>query len=374
MSKRHILVKFIWIGLVCVALCGCGSREKKEPQKVDVNTKDATFIFGRKGEVVPGTKHYQLACVNQANCFVIEGDTIYRLDGENKTKMVSDIGIKYFSATDSYIYYYTNSSKTDRLDQLNRLDIRLKLSETFAFEDIVAKAIPTDGDTAYIEHEEVLYCYTGETTLVRTSDYVVSEEENLWDRVSDKEEWAKGIVDDCPFYEVYYLEWEGVDLFVFGRNENADYAFLSKIDNPLGLDTPESRVVISDKKEEPQDIPSEVIPEEGTFDGYDEFGNGYVIKDSIKFYDRDCPYELRDMEYQEGVVTWYQEGKDMDVSMILCEEYIRAMIRQNKEEEPNVVESFSMKGGLDVGPCVGVYKDRVIYHCTVYVTFAEEEK
>lgn len=110
--------------------------------------------------------------------------------------------------------------------------------------------------------------------------------------------------------------------------------------------------------------------EEGSFDGYDEFGNGYSLKDGIKYFDKECPYPLcsameQKMEEKDGVVTWYQEGTDTKVTMIMATEILREKYRKVAQDAG--FESYSLKldGGLDEGPCVGVYNGHIIFHATV---------
>lgn len=113
-----------------------------------------------------------------------------------------------------------------------------------------------------------------------------------------------------------------------------------------------------------------VTQEEGSFDGYDEFGNGYTLKDGIKYFDKECPYPLcsameQKMEEKDGVVTWYQEGTDTKVTMIMATEILREKYRKVAQDAG--FESYSLKldGGLDEGPCVGVYNGHIIFHATV---------
>lgn len=116
------------------------------------------------------------------------------------------------------------------------------------------------------------------------------------------------------------------------------------------------------KNDTTQDTPA---AGEGDFDGYDDFGNGYVLKDGIRYFDCPCPYPLKVMEEKDGVVTWYQEGTKTEATMILATETLRAKYR--KAMEAAGLESYSLKinGGLDDGPCVGVYDGHIIFHGTV---------
>ena len=124
----------------------------------------------------------------------------------------------------------------------------------------------------------------------------------------------------------------------------------------------ESNTMEESKNDTTQDTPS---AGEGDFDGYDDFGNGYVLKDGIRYFDCPCPYPLKVMEEKDGVVTWYQEGTKTEATMILATETLRAKYR--KAMEAAGLESYSLKinGGLDDGPCVGVYDGHIIFHGTV---------
>lgn len=124
----------------------------------------------------------------------------------------------------------------------------------------------------------------------------------------------------------------------------------------------ESNTMEESKNDTTQDTPA---AGEGDFDGYDDFGNGYVLKDGIRYFDCPCPYPLKVMEEKDGVVTWYQEGTKTEATMILATETLRAKYR--KAMEAAGLESYSLKinGGLDEGPCVGVYDGHIIFHGTV---------
>lgn len=124
----------------------------------------------------------------------------------------------------------------------------------------------------------------------------------------------------------------------------------------------ESNTMEESKNDTTQDTPA---AGEGDFDGYDDFGNGYVLKDGIRYFDCPCPYPLKVMEEKDGVVTWYQEGTKTEATMILATETLRAKYR--KVMEAAGLESYSLKinGGLDEGPCVGVYDGHIIFHGTV---------
>lgn len=344
MKKR--IIGILW---VCVfLLVGC----RKEQIK-DVSQKETfTVTYNQKEKPVPYTKHYHLAGMNEGDFFILEDNGIYRLKGEEKEKIVEASGISYFAATDRYLYFFSSSAETDYEERLTIYDMQMKLKVEAAWEEEPCPIL-SYGNKVYLDLGNELLCYEEEDRSVRYTSYQIFEEDKP---ECIDEEYLQGL----SHFDSYFVEWHGGNAFIFGRNKNEDYVFLKVIENLYDSDT-EVQILIADTIEP---VVEEVVLEEGDFDGHDAFGNGYVLKSGIKFFQRDCPYKLLEMKEEENCITWYQEGKNMDIGLILAKEYIRS--KYNK--------SFSLTGGLDKGPCVGVYNDKVIYHCTVRVTFAREEK
>ena len=147
-------------------------------------------------------------------------------------------------------------------------------------------------------------------------------------------------------------------------SENAgDAASDGDSSNPNGLDTEaDNPAEVSSDSDQALGITSGSY---GAFDGYDEYGNGYTLVDEIRYFDATCPYTLNQPVEEAGVVTWYQEGTDHPGNIAAATELLRAYYKEWAASYQYESFSLAVSGGLDAGPCVGVYDGHIIFHGTM---------
>lgn len=64
--------------------------------------------------------------------------------------------------------------------------------------------------------------------------------------------------------------------------------------------------IVAEKPAEPQPEPEQPTQPSGNYDGYDEFGNGYVIgADGYKHFDASCPYPINQIVDNHNQVYYY---------------------------------------------------------------------
>lgn len=84
--------------------------------------------------------------------------------------------------------------------------------------------------------------------------------------------------------------------------------------------------IVAEKPAEPQPEPEQPTQPSGNYDGYDEFGNGYVIgADGYKHFDCACPYPINQITDGGSWLSYYgiigQPAKDTDCKNILEDRY-----------------------------------------------------